>query len=196
LVVTQFFRRRVREAERANRVATGLMNTHLQETLSGQEVIRAFRREPVFVARFRAALWQVVAAYNRSTVYTSFYPPLMAILSACLVALLLWLGASGLGEQWGITLGILTAFVLLFRRFFLVFIDLGDNWQTVQGALSGLERITQVLAVPAEQTTNLDLSGLPRASQGVYSPTGLDGISVELHVVTFGYVEARPVVRG
>ena len=98
LVITQFFRRRVREAERANRVATGLMNTHLQETLSGQEVIRAFRREPVFVARFRDALRQLVAAYNRSTVYTSFYPPLMATLSACLVALLLWLGASGLGE--------------------------------------------------------------------------------------------------
>ncbi|HET6316063.1 MAG TPA: ABC transporter ATP-binding protein, partial [Chloroflexota bacterium] len=177
----------VREAERANRVATGLMNTHLQETLSGQEVIRAFRREPVFVARFRDALRQLVAAYNRSTVYTSFYPPLMAILSACLVALLLWLGASGLGEQWGITLGILTAFVLLFRRFFLVFIDLGDNWQTVQGALSGLERITQVLAVPTEALSPV---------QPPASAVATAEVAIALHAVTFGYVEARPVLRG
>src|SRR5205814_3251111 len=86
-VITKFFRRRVREAERANRVATGLMNTHLQETLSGQEVIRAFRREPLFVKRFRDALRLVLAAYNRSTVFRSLYSSLMAILSALLVAL-------------------------------------------------------------------------------------------------------------
>ena len=53
LWVTNSFRRRIREAERRNRLAVGLMNTHLQETLGGLEVIRAFRREPAFVSRFR-----------------------------------------------------------------------------------------------------------------------------------------------
>src|SRR5207253_1984089 len=52
------------------------------------------------------------------------------------------------------------------------------------------------VAVPAAQHTNLDLSGFrPLAVLGA-SPTGLDGVSVELHAVTFGYVEARPVLRG
>ena len=185
VVITQFFRLRVREAERANRIATGLLNTHLQEILSGIEVIRAFRREPMFVARFREVLRQVVAAYNRSTIYTAFYPPLMALLSACVVSLLLWLGASGVMAGWGISVGTLAAFVLLFRRFFTVIIDLGDEWQTVQSALSGLERIAQVLAVPSEQ--------LPAAAQ----PLEADGLqpAIALRAVTFGYAEQKVVLH-
>ena len=41
---------RVRSATRANRVAIGQLNTHLQETLGGVEVIRAFGREELFAA--------------------------------------------------------------------------------------------------------------------------------------------------
>jgi ATP-binding cassette subfamily B protein len=190
VAITQFFRVRVREAERANRAATGLMNTHLQETLGGVEVIRAFRREAMFVARFRAALRQVVASYNRSTAYNSFYPPLMAVLSSLIVALLLWLGASGIGEQWGVTVGLLTAFVLLFRRFFTVIIDLGDQWQTVQSALSGLERIAQVLAVSAE-----DHLQSPGAAPPLSVPAPRPQFAIILDSVTFGYFEPHAVVR-
>ena len=46
---------------------------------------------------------------------------------------------------WGISVGTLTAFILLFQRFFKPVIDLGDQWQTVQAAFSGAERIFQVL---------------------------------------------------
>src|SRR6185436_5771418 len=109
---------RVREAERNNRLAVGHLNTHLQETLSGVEVIRAFGREAAFAQRFRLALREALAAYNRATVYASLYTPLMAILSALVVALLLWVGSLNSLTARNISLGTLTAFVLLFRRFF------------------------------------------------------------------------------
>jgi ATP-binding cassette subfamily B protein len=185
IAITQYFRVRIREAERANRTATGLMNTHLQETLSGVEVIRAFHRESVFVARFRGALRQVVQAYNRSTVYNSFYPPLMAILSALIVAALLWIGASGAVAAWGISLGTLTAFVLLFRRFFAPIIALGDDWQTVQSALAGLERITQVLTIPSEE--------LPTAKTNSIASNRY--AAIELREVCFGYASAQPILQ-
>ncbi len=66
LWVTNSFRRRIREAERRNRLAVGLMNTHLQETLGGLEVIRAFQREPAFVSRFRWILKQTLDAFNQT----------------------------------------------------------------------------------------------------------------------------------
>jgi ATP-binding cassette subfamily B protein len=185
IAITQYFRVRVREAERTNRVATGLMNTHLQETLSGVEVIRAFHRESVLVARFREALRQVVDAYNRSTVYNSFYPPLMAVLSAFVVALLLWVGASGIVATLGISLGTLTAFVLLFRRFFAPIIALGDDWQTVQSALSGLERIAQVLNIPSEE--------LPKHESRTSHTS--HHAPIELRAVSFGYFDEQPVLR-
>lgn len=187
VAITQFFHVRVRQAERENRIATGLMNTHLQETLSGLEVIRAFRREALFIARFRLALHEVLVSFNRSTVYNSFYPPLMAVLSSLIVALLLRLGASGQGEQWGVSVGVLTAFVLLFRRFFAVIIDLGDQWQTVQSALSGLERIAQVLAVPVETAPqNMALTSIQATAP---QPP------ISLMDVTFGYETSHAILH-
>src|SRR5439155_632689 len=95
VLATRFFQVRVRAAERDNRRAVGAMNTHLQETLAGVEVIRPFAREAVFVARFRIVLRATVAAYNPSTPYSAFYPPVTGMLAATATAVLLWAGTGG-----------------------------------------------------------------------------------------------------
>jgi ATP-binding cassette subfamily B protein len=182
IVVTRFFQLRVRAAERANRQAIGHLSARLQELLSGIETIRAFERAAVFTARFRVALAAVLAAYNRATVYSAGYTPLMALLAASTTALLLWIGATGRLAGWGVSLGMLTAFVLLFGRFFDPITALGDDWQTVQSALSGIERITQVLALPVDT----------RSVSSVVTPAA-PGLAI--HGLSFGYLSERPVVR-
>src|SRR5258706_7919049 len=140
VIVTRWFQLRVRAAERSNRRAVGLLNTHLQETLGGVEVIRALGREATFVARFRLALRAALAAFKRATVYSAVYSPIMALLAAAAIALLLWVGTGGIGAAWGISIGTLTAFVLLFQRFFEPITTLEDDWQTVHRALAAVER--------------------------------------------------------
>src|SRR3546814_253728 len=76
----------------------------------------------------------------------------MAVLASLIVCGLLWAGAEGALTDWGVSIGTLTAFVLLFRRFFSPIATLGEEWQTVQSALSGAERVFQVLALPVEET--------------------------------------------
>jgi ATP-binding cassette subfamily B protein len=75
LWITHAFRLRIRDAERKNRIAVGLLNTHLQETFGGVEVIRAFGREPVIVARFRRVLEKTLKAYNLSPGIRRCTPP-------------------------------------------------------------------------------------------------------------------------
>ena len=183
VVITRWFQVRVRSAERRNRRAYGLLNTHLQETLSGVEVIRAFDREATFVARFRLALQEALRAFNRSTIYSALYSPIMALLSAFAIALLLWIGTGANATSWGITIGTLTAFVLLFQRFFEPITTLGDDWQTVQSALSGVERIFEVLALPAE-------------AQPIAQPAERKDNAIAIRELVFGYLPDRPVVRG
>ena len=182
-LITHRFQVRVRAAERAHRQAVGLLTTHLQETLGGIAVIRAFGREATFVARVRHALRAALAASNRATVYSAVYSPIMALLAAMATALLLWLGAGGIAAAWGISIGGLTAFVLLFGRFFEPITTLGDDWQTVQGALSGLERIFEVLALPVEQR--------PEVRPPIQEEHG-----IVLRDVVFGYGSEHPVLRG
>src|SRR6266545_1310438 len=181
VAVTRLFQVRVRAAERENRRAVGLLNTHLQETLGGAEVIRAFGRVDTFVARFRRALRESLAAYNRATVYSAIYSPIMALLAASAIALLLWAGAGGIVGSWGISVGMLTAFVLLFQRFFEPITTLGDDWQTVQSALSGIERIVEVLALAPE-------------TRPPPQPAAPHQAPIEMHNVTFGYRD-QPVLH-
>jgi ATP-binding cassette subfamily B multidrug efflux pump len=183
-LVTRFFQVHIRDAERGRRKAIGLLNVYLQETLSGVEVVRAFGREEAFVARFRRALRETVAAFWRAESYNMYYTPSLTVLVALCVALLLWGGAGGLGQTWGLSVGTIVAFILLFQRFFDPVRNLGEDWQTVQSALSGIERIVQVLQVPAEDVPPATAA----ASQG-------DGAAVELRDVTFGYLSDRPVLR-
>jgi ATP-binding cassette subfamily B protein len=186
VLVTRTFQVRVREAERARRQAVGLQNTHLQEMLGGVEVIRAFGSEPTFVARFRAALRDGLAAHNHATIYSALYIPLMVILSTLAMALALWVGVAGQGvlAALQISLGTLTAFVLLLQRFFVPMMSLGNEWQTVQAALAGLERIFQVLALPSETPVRVPL------------PVAVSRAALEMHAVVFGYLPDRPVLCG
>lgn len=174
-------------AERASRAAVGGVNTALVETLGGAEVIRAFGRTAFFEHRFRGALQATQRAYLAAMRYSAIYTPSMAILASLIVCGLLWAGAEGARAGWGVSIGTLTAFVLLFRRFFAPITTLGEEWQTVQSALSGAERVFQVLALPAEEAPVA--SDPPRAAS---EPEPL----IQLKDVVFGYVADRPVLKG
>jgi ATP-binding cassette subfamily B protein len=183
IIVTRFFQVRIREAERASRRAVGEMNVHLQETLRGAEVIQAFRRETTFVARFREVLRRLLRAANRSTIYSSFYPPVTALMTYSTIAFLLWAGTRDVSGAAGISIGTLAAFALLLQRFFTPVTALGDEWQTVQGALSGAERIFEVLALPA--------AGQPLPAARTRRKDGL-----VCEQVVFGYTPGTEVLHG
>ncbi|HMA37035.1 MAG TPA: ABC transporter ATP-binding protein [Chloroflexia bacterium] len=181
VLITRHFQGQVRAATRRTRQAIGLLNTHLQETLGGVEVIRAFGREAFLTARFRQALRAALAVTNRAVLYSALYSPLMALLAATATALLLAVGASG-AASWGLSLGTLTAFVLLFGRFFEPITSLGDDWQTVQSALAGIERIFEVLALPAE---------VPPAAAATTPAPG----RIEIRDLVFGYQAEQPILH-
>ncbi len=184
VVSTRFFQVRTRNAERGNRIAVGRLNGELQESLNGIDVIRAFGRQAAFVQRFRRTLHATLLAQNRATLYSALYVPVTVILAALVTALLLWAGTRPSLADWGISVGTLTAFILLFQRFFKPIVDAGDQWQVVQAALSGAERIFQVLALPAEASP-----APARAHPQIDT-------MVEVHDVVFGYVTGQPVLHG
>src|SRR2546422_630130 len=110
--------------------------------------------------------------------------PLLSLVAA----LVLWVGVAGQGwlASLAISLGTLTAFVLLLQRFFVPIMSLGNEWQTVQAALAGLERIIQVLVLP---------SAAP-VSGGQRQPHSRSTAAIEMREVVFGHLPNHPVLRG
>jgi len=184
-LLTRVLQVRMRQAERDNRIAVGTINTRLQEDLRGIEVIRAFQREPEFVQGFREALRRGLAASNRSTFFNAIYLPNTAVIAALAAAGLLWIGTRETFAAFGVSLGTLTAFLILTQRFFQPLTALGEEWQTVQGAMAGAERVFGALALPVDS--------LPAR------PAGLDGAgqaAIAFHQVEFGYTEGQRVLHG
>jgi ATP-binding cassette subfamily B multidrug efflux pump len=196
VVITSVLRRRVRDAERETRVAVGALNAQLAEDLTGVEVIRAFGREPMFADRFRRSLRAWLCASNRSTLYNAFYAPSLGVLAATATALLLWLGGSSAFDAAGVTLGTLTAFVLLFANFFTPLTNLGDEWQSVQAALAGAERVFAVLDLPADLPSEVPVGQRqgPPHSLG-QKPSDSGPVIVDMRDVDFGYAPERPVLH-
>lgn len=182
VLMTRFFQVHIRDAERANRRAVGLMNTHLQESLRGVEVIQAYRSEAAFVARFRQVLKGVLTASNRSTLFSSFYPPVTALMTYAAIAFVIWGGTRDAFGTLGVSIGTLTAFAFLLQRFFTPVTALGDEWQTVQSALSGAERIFEVLSLPTAET--VPVTELRPAAPGINCEN-----------VVFGYKRGEPVLH-
>ena len=184
ILVTNALRIRIREAERANRRAVGAMNTELQEILGGVEVIRAFAREALFVTRFRVALRQAIAAFNRATACAAADVPIMAFLAVATIAALFWFSSTPSFRWFGVSIGTFVAFIQLFQRFFKPITALGDDWQTVQSALSGTERIFQVLLTPDDTD-----------AQAVPAPVHDTESVIDLRDIVFGYRADRPVLH-
>jgi ATP-binding cassette subfamily B protein len=183
-LLTGFLRRRIRDAERATRLAVGNATTLLQEDLAGIQIIRAFGRQNPFLERFRATLRQWLIAGNTSTRYNAFYAPALAVLSAIATAALLRLGGTDATHAAGASIGTLTAFVLLLARFFTPLINLGDEWQNVQAALAGAERVFTLLAIPTRQPAT--------TAREIADPAAPP---IDVHTVAFAYHEGHPVLH-
>jgi ATP-binding cassette subfamily B protein len=185
VIALRYLQVRVRQAERETRAAVGALTARLQENLRGVEVVRAFGREDAAAHGFRQVLGGALAASNRATRYSALYTPITAILAALAVASLLWAGTRETFAAFDISLGTLTAFLILLQRVFQPITALGEEWQTVQGAMAGAERVFTTLALaPAEPLR------VARASSRTDTPP------IHLDEVVFGYAEGPPVLHG
>lgn len=144
------FRRRVRQAHRASRRATGRIQGDLQECVEGIETVQVFTRERRMWERFdllnrelRDAQLQVVRTH-------AFFIPTIEWFGAIAVAVLLLYGGS-LVLQGVVSVGVVAAFLQYGARVQKPVQDLTEKLNVVQGALAAAERVFELLDRTVEQ---------------------------------------------
>jgi ATP-binding cassette subfamily B protein len=182
-LVTQWFRKHVRESYRVVRVWIARINAYLQERITGMATVQLFRREGKDFARFdEIDRGHRDANIDQIFYYAMFYP-LIEIVSALASALIIWFGGGWV--QGGLmSIGSLVAFLMYSQRFFRPISDMSEKFNVLQGAMASSERIFQLLDTPVQVQS-------PAAP--VRRPTGPGRIAFEN--VTFSYVEGEPVLR-
>jgi ATP-binding cassette, subfamily B, multidrug efflux pump len=147
ILLTYFFRNKVRNANRRIRTAIARINAFLQEHISGMAIVQLFNREWKSRKQFEELNRVHMEAYKEAIDAFSFFYPAVEFLSMAGLALLYWVG--GLRAIAGaIPVGVLLAFMLYAQRFFRPIQDLSEKFNILQTAMAASERIFRLLDEP------------------------------------------------
>src|SRR6202050_3353311 len=138
IVLTYFFRNRVREANRGIRTAIARINGFLQEHISGMAIVQLFNRERKARKQFAELNRIHMEAYKRAIDAFSYFFPGVEFLSMGGIAVLFWFG--GVRAISGrIEVGVLITFMLYAQSFFRPIQDLSEKFNRSEERRVGKE---------------------------------------------------------
>ena len=156
LVGTLRFRTRSARSYALVRNRIGDVSAHLQESISGMRVLKAFRAE----ARDTTTQVTVNAAYRdanmQTVVQSGLYFPFVELMSAVGIVVVLWYGGT-LVTGGAFQVGVLVAFIGYLSSFFDPIQQLSQLYNTFQSSMAAVQKIYAVL------DTEPDLSDAPDA---------------------------------
>jgi len=147
VLVTQWFRRNVRESYRVVRGLIARINAFLQEHITGMMTVQLFRREGLSFERFDEIDRRHRDANIESIFYYAVFYPAIEAVSALASALIIWYGGESVLRK-TLTLGALVAFLQYSQRFFRPISDMSEKFNILQSAMASSERIFNVLDEP------------------------------------------------
>ncbi|MGE5815030.1 MAG: ABC transporter ATP-binding protein, partial [Acidobacteriota bacterium] len=166
-IVTQWFRRNVREYYRRVRLWIARINAFLQEHITGMSTLQLFRREARSFSEFDKINREHRDANIDSIFYYAVFYPAIEIIGALAAALIIWYGG-GRVLAGTATLGALVAFIQYSQRFFRPISDLSEKFNILQGAMASSERIFKLLDEPVSVASPVrrQASGVRRQDGG------------------------------
>ena len=180
---TNFVARYTRKGFRELQKHLGEMTSVTEEAISGQRVIKAFRRNDSVIEAFRISNQDVYKAGVYANSFALLLMPLTNQLGNLFVITIAglggWLALKGL-----VTIGTIAAFISYGRAFVNPLRQLSNIYNAIQGALAGAERVFEVI------DTKSEIDDAPEAAP-------LD--TVQGHVtfdhVQFSYTPDKPIIK-
>ncbi len=187
--VSRYFRKNTYRTQLQVRRSVGGINTFLQETFSGLRTVKAYGQERQYADRFQKPLADNLQAVNSTAVYDAYFPCTMQVIRAVVIALVVFLGArTGVDESLAISIGSLAAIADLIGRLFTPIDALTAEFQTLQQALAGLNRVVELLREkPEERGAAQNVAQAALAKQ--------DGITLNVAGVDYSYRKGEPVLK-
>jgi len=151
---------RYRRANYRVREELSQLNADLQENLQGLEVVQMFRRERHNSEHFGQTSGRYRQAVNGTIFYDSTISALLEWVALAAVALVLAVGGS-LVTAGAMGLGVLTTFILYSQRLFDPLRQLAERFTQIQGGLTAVERIGELLDEPQDIVERAQPQPLP-----------------------------------
>ncbi len=183
VAATLIFRSRSALAYALVRERIADVSAHLQESISGIRVVKAFRRERADYEGLDRANAAYRDANMRTVVQSGVYFPFVEFMSAVGVIIVLWYGGSLVSDH-ALQIGVLVGFIGYLASFFDPLQQLSQLYNTFQASMAAVQKIYAVLDTEPDLRDAPDARPLPDVRG-----------EIEMQGVTFGYDKDVPVLH-
>ena len=183
---TNIFKKVIKRSFQDVRTQVSVLNSFVQEHITGMNVVQIFNREKEEASRFRAINKKHKKAHIKSIMAYSIFFPVVENLSAVSIALLILFSMNKLADptaNFNEISGDLTAFILYVHMLFRPIRMLADRFNTLQMGMVGSSRVFKVLDTEEIINQNNDLK-----------PDNLKG-NISFSDVSFGYNKENQVLK-
>ncbi len=175
---------RTRVGFRQQQADLGKLNGLIEETITGQRVIKAYNRETTVLGEFDETNRALQKSATNAQIFAGYIGPTMNVIYNLGLALIAglggWLAIQGLA-----TVGTIASFINYSRQFSRPLNEIANLYNSIQSAIAGAERVFALLDETPEIVDVPNAIALPQ----------LRG-DVQFRAVSFGYDAAQPILKG
>ncbi|MFC0331361.1 ABC transporter ATP-binding protein [Paenibacillus sepulcri] len=167
--------------EQQNRL--GRLNGHVEETISGIHIVKAFNREEKAISEFDEVNAELCGVGIKAQIRAGFLMPIMNVINNIGFAAVALVGGI-LAVNGHITVGVIASFLSYSRQFVRPLTDIANLFNVLQSGVAGVERVFEVLDEEEEPED-------PPGAVPLTNPRG----HVVFDNVSFGYRADVPILK-
>lgn len=168
----------------------GELNGFIEETVTGQKVVKTFCREEVSTAEFDVINVRLKRASIKAQIYSTVIHPVLNVVNNLNFALIAsfggWMVLTGMT-----TIGVVVSFLNYSKQFSRPINELSNLFNMIQSAIAGAERVFEVMDVPSEYTDY----EMAEAENLKHGSSKIAYGEVNFSNVSFSYDEASPILK-
>ncbi|WP_436244281.1 ABC transporter ATP-binding protein [Paenibacillus sp. LjRoot56] len=161
----------------------GKLNGHIEETISGLLVVKAFNREQKAIHEFNNVNGRLYEVGLKAQIWSGFLMPILGVINNIGFSSVAIVGGI-LAVKGHITVGVIASFLSYSRQFVRPLNEIANTYNVLQSGVAGAERAFEVLDEAEEAEDEPGAIDLEK-------PIG----HVTFQDVTFGYRPDRPIIK-
>ncbi|KRE59961.1 multidrug ABC transporter ATP-binding protein [Paenibacillus sp. Soil750] len=161
----------------------GKLNGHIEETISGLLVVKAFNREQKAIHEFNNVNGRLYEVGLKAQIWSGFLMPILGVINNIGFSSVAIVGGI-LAVKGHITVGVIASFLSYSRQFVRPLNEIANTYNVLQSGVAGAERAFEVLDEAEEAEDEPGAVDLEK-------PIG----HVTFQNVTFGYRPDRPIIK-
>nr|WP_246484017.1 ABC transporter ATP-binding protein [Heyndrickxia vini] len=182
-LLTRTIAKKTRVLFKNQQIQLGKLNGHIEETISGIQVVKAFNHEDKAIEEFEEVNTKLKQVGLKAQIWSGFLMPLMNVISNLGFAVVAIVGGLLVVKSL-ITIGVIASFLTYSRQFGRPLNDLANIFNILQSGVAGAERVFEILDENEEAP---DQDGAIELTQ----PRG----NVIFENVSFGYRRDVPIIK-